>query len=126
MNDIQDLFDKAQVYLRSAAVLLELEDFASCASRAYFAMFYAAQAALLADGEKVPGRQSLRAAFQKRFVDGGQVPALAGESFERAGDLQERADYSTAPLAQVDVEDCLQHAEAFVNSLERQVQETSA
>ncbi len=123
MNDIQALFNKSQKYLRSAAVLLELEDLDSCASRAYFAMFYAAQAALAADGARAPGRQSLRSTFQKRFVASGRLPERAGDSFEKAGDLYERGDYSTAGLAQVEVEQCLQNAEAFVNTVERLVRE---
>ena len=122
MNDIDASFSKAQKYLRSAAVLLELEDFDSCVSRAYYAMFYAANGVLTAEGEKSPGRQNLRSTFQKRFVDSGRLPDQAGEAFQKASDLRERADYSLGDIPQVDAERCLQHAEAFVNSLEQTVE----
>ena len=42
-----ELFDKAQVALKSAEILLSAGDFDGCANRAYYAMFDAARAALL-------------------------------------------------------------------------------
>ena len=120
MEKIRALENKAQKYLRSAAVLLELEDLDSCASRAYFAMFYAAQAALLQETTTLSSRQGIRTAFVERFVATGRLPDHAADVLNRAAELQEVADYSyDAVVARQDAEIILQEAEAFVNSLAR-------
>jgi uncharacterized protein (UPF0332 family) len=46
MNEIAGLFGRASRYLKSAGVLLAGEDAESAVSRTYYAMFYAAEAAL--------------------------------------------------------------------------------
>jgi uncharacterized protein (UPF0332 family) len=120
MDRIDHLFMKAQKYLRSAALLFEMEDFDSCASRAYFAMFYAAQACLMADVGSIPARQSIRSAFLQRFVDTGRLPRHAGEALREAADLQELGDYAhDFAIESAAAERILQEAEAFVNSLAR-------
>lgn len=122
MDKLESLLRKAQQYLRSAAVLLETGDFDSCASRAYFAMFYAAQAGLLQSGYDVASGQGIRSAFVERFVQSGQLPERAGQALNRAYELQQTADYAHHPVvSEEDAERTLQEAEAFVNSLEERV-----
>jgi uncharacterized protein (UPF0332 family) len=121
MPDASDrLFNKAQTYLRSAAVLYELEDFDSCASRAYFAMFYAAQALLLHENGALPSQQGIRTSFINTFVDTGRLPSHAGNVLNQASEMQEMADYGHHfAVSQEQAERMLQEAEAFVNSLDR-------
>lgn len=126
METNRDLFNKAQMYLRSAAVLLELEDFDSCASRAYFAMFYAAQGALLSETSDLPSKQGIRTAFSDRFVESGRLPERASIVLDRAHDLQEVGDYAhTFAVSRQDAEWVLSEAEAFVNSIERLIERTA-
>lgn len=123
MDEATDLFKKAQMYLRSAAVLFELEDYDSTASRAYFSMFYAAQAALLSEDGTLPSERGIRTAFRERFVDSGLLPERAADVLERAHDLQEVGDYAHIfAVSADDAEWLLSEAEAFVNSLERLVE----
>ena len=121
MADVPDqLFQKAQTYLRSAAVLYELEDFDSCASRAYFAMFYAAQASLLHEHGALPSKQGIRTMFEQTFVDTERLPEQAGTALKHAYDLQEKGDYAhDYAVSQDEAEHALQQAEAFVNSLDQ-------
>jgi uncharacterized protein (UPF0332 family) len=115
----RSLLSKSQQYLRSAAVLLEVGDYDSCVSRAYFAMFYAAQAALLTTGTSVKSRRSVRSAFVERFVDDGRFPRRAAEVLHRAHDLQETADYAQQPFVEeADAEKVLSEAEAFIGSID--------
>lgn len=123
---IEALLSKSQKYLRSAAVLFELEDFDSSASRAYFAMFYVAQALLLSETEAFSSKQGIRSSFVRQFVEHGPLPPRAGEAFERASDLQEVGDYAfDHAVSRSDAEHILSESEAFVNSItnliERQV-----
>lgn len=121
MADVPDqLFQKAQTYLRSAAVLFELEDFDSCASRAYFAMFFAAQAALLHEHGALPSKQGIRTMFVQTFVDSGMLPEQAGAALQNAYDLQEKGDFAHEfAVSQDEAEHALQQAEAFVNTLDQ-------
>ena len=123
MNDkVEALLNKAQKFLRSAAVLIELEDFDSTASRAYFAMFYAAQAALFQETQAVSSKQGIRSAFIGRFVEKGPLPERAGDVLQRASELQEMGDYAyDFSVSQEDAEFILSEAEAFVNSLENMI-----
>ena len=118
METTDALFQKAQTFLRSAAVLLELEDFDSCASRAYFAMFYAAQAALIRANAPNYGRTGVRSAFENVFVEGGYLPDRASTALHKAAELQEVADYAHHyAVDQENAEWVLAEAEAFVNSV---------
>ena len=122
MAHVDPLFNKAQKYLRSAALLLEMEDFDSSVSRAYLAMFYSAQGVLIHNGGGVPTRQSIRGAFRERYVETGVLPPHAGRLLQEAADLQEMADYAhDFAIDRFTAERILQEAEAFVNSLERLV-----
>ena len=122
---IDALLKKAQKYLRSAAVLLELEDFDSTASRAYFAMFYAAQAALLQHRAEMPPRQGIRTTFVDVYVTNGPLPDRAADVLQRAAELQEVGDFAyDFAVAGGDAESILAEAEAFVNSLERLIGST--
>lgn len=112
------LFEKAQTYLRSAAVLYELEDYDSCASRCYFAMFYAAQGLLLRETGTLPAEQGIRSAFIEAFITTGQLPERAGAALRYAHALYEHGDYSHSfAVDRAAAERALQEAEAFVNTL---------
>src|SRR5690554_5180923 len=93
MELVDQLFAKAQKYLRSAALMFEMEDFDSCVSRSYFAMFFSVQAALIVETGSLPTRLTIRSAFNQRFVDSGRLPERAAEALQRAADLQEVADF---------------------------------
>ncbi len=122
MEHLGELLKKSQKYLQSAAVLLELEDFDSCASRAYFAMFFAARALLLREGISPAGNHSIRSSFLQAFVGTGELPTRAGIALEEAAALQEMGDYASEfAVGRAEAERTLQEAEAFVNSIARRV-----
>ncbi len=119
MDQPRLLLAKSQKFLRSAAVLLELEDYDSVASRSYFAMLYAAQALLMQRRVNVNAQTGVRSAFAATFVDSGLLPQRAAEVFNYGHRLQEVADYAHQfSTSARDAEELLQEAEAFVNTLE--------
>lgn len=118
MDVVTTLLRKAQTYLRSAAVLFELEDYDSTVSRAYFAMFYAAQALLQRHAVRIAPGQGLRTAFVARFVTTGLLPERAAVALERGNALMEVADFAHAfGIESAEAEAMLAEAEAFVNSV---------
>lgn len=48
MKEIANLVAKAEKFLKTAEAALNIGDYDSCASRCYYAMFFLAEAALLA------------------------------------------------------------------------------
>ena len=70
-DEVDALLDRAGRYLDSADLLLGNGDPESCVWRAYYAMFFAAEAALLDEGDEASTHRSVITAFGKRFVREG-------------------------------------------------------
>ena len=118
MDPIFLLLREAQKYLRSAAVLLEMEDYDSTVSRAYFSMFYAVQALTKRRGLRLQPGQSLRDAFASHFVQNGPLPERALHTLDEGARLMELGDFAhTFGVSGPQAETLLADAEAFVNSV---------
>lgn len=91
------LIEKAQQAARSAALLLESGDIDGACNRAYYAMFDAARAALLAAGtdlQSIRTHGSLIAAFGLRLVKRGHIDRSLGHALNRAHEIRLIADYT--------------------------------
>lgn len=89
---------KSEQALASANQLLANGDIAGACNRAYYAMFDAAQAALLAANvwaaaNAAKTHRGLLSAFGQHLVLGGQVPAELGSSLNKVQRLRLLADY---------------------------------
>ena len=69
------LLAKARRSIRSARLLLTDGDYDTAVSRAYYAMFYVAEALLLARGLAFSKHSAVIGAFGKEFARTGAVPA---------------------------------------------------
>jgi uncharacterized protein (UPF0332 family) len=117
-----ELFDEAQVALKSAEILLGAGDFDGCANRAYYAMFDAARAALLttAGAEHVLAIKShsgLISFFSQRLVKTGSVSIALGKSLNKVEDLRLVADYRGDALGATQALWALEQARIFVAAL---------
>lgn len=111
--------DKARRALEGARVLLGTADTEGACSRAYYAMFDAAHAALIAKGHEqktaiIKTHHTLIAEFGKQLVLGGQMDAAFGRAFNRIQDMRMLADYSCDPPSLEDAKQAVEQAEAFV------------
>lgn len=97
--DISDLIKKAKESLDAAKSLLEsgFPDFS--ASRAYYAMFYTAQAILLTRGLAFSKHKEVISAFGKEFVKTGLIPSNLHRYIIDAFDIRQAGDYG--PLGSV-------------------------
>lgn len=68
------LLQKAQASLDAANVLQEINAFEFATSRAYYTMFYIAQAFLLGDGLSFSSHAAVISAFGCEFVKPNRVP----------------------------------------------------
>ncbi len=121
--EVQALLAKARES-ESAARLLASEDYFNfAASRAYYAMFYAAEAILLQRDLAFSAHSAVIAAFGRELAKTGLLPSLHHQhllsafNMRNVGDYDLRADFSAAQ-----VEELLGWAHDFILAIENFLQ----
>lgn len=116
---VQELLQRAQEALEDARRILEWGGANSAVSRGYYAMFNAAQAALLSKGITRSRHKGLHAAFGYHFVRTGQFPAQLHRALEAAYDKRLIADYSPQSVPLEEAEALIKDAEAFLRAIDK-------
>ncbi|WP_437559140.1 HEPN domain-containing protein [Acidithiobacillus sulfuriphilus] len=116
------LMSKAVRACASARALLDLDDVDGACNRAYYAMFDAARAALLASGAPVQPdigktHSGLIAAFSLHLVKNGPVPKELGRLLKRAEEIRLVADYKGDSVEFDDAREMVEQAEVFVDAM---------
>lgn len=115
MTEAGALMARARQFLDSADLLLTHGDGASSVSRAYYAMFLAAEAALLTRGVTARSHRGIIGAFGEHFVKTGLAGKFDGRSLVRAHEQRLVADYDAAvPVSAADAAALLETARSFV------------
>jgi uncharacterized protein (UPF0332 family) len=119
---VDDLLKKADRALESAELLLQAGDVDGACSRSYYAMFYAARAALLrieAPPEAAHGKthQGLHRAFNLYLVKPGHISQALGAQFRRAEQLRMISDYIGEPVGLPQAADMFAQASGFVTAI---------
>lgn len=119
----QDLMTKARRALASADTLLQDSDCDGACNRAYYAMFDAARAALIASKAAVPPEiakthSGLIAAFSLHLVKPGLFPVALGKAFNRTEDLRLVADYKGDTITEEEARWAVEHARNFLEEVE--------
>ncbi|NCN98371.1 MAG: HEPN domain-containing protein [Rhodoferax sp.] len=113
---------KAETATASANALLALGDVDGACNRAYYAMFDAARAALLATNGSVRSdtgkthRGTLNA-FSEHFVKTGRITKELGRLLKHAETFRYVADYEGGSVELVDARELVLQAEHFVATL---------
>ena len=118
--DQEGLLGKARRNIRSAKMLLADGDCDTAVSRAYFAMFYVAEAILLSKGLAYSKHSAVIAAFGKEFAKPGVLPAEFHAHLREAAEARNISDYQVGSL--LTEEATAQHisrAEALLVAAER-------
>ena len=89
----EGLLQKAARRIRSARVLVAEGDYDSAVSRAYYAMFYVAEALLLSKGLAYSKHSAVIAAFGKELAKEGVLPVELHAYLREASDARNVADY---------------------------------
>ena len=118
----KELFAKAQTAATSARILLDAGDVDGACNRAYYSMFDAARAALLACGidESIVNTKThsgLISKFSLELVKSGQVSVELGKSLNKVEDLRLMADYKGNAILEEDASWAVNQAEIFVKTL---------
>ncbi len=119
----QALLLKALQAAASAKVLLDTGDADGACNRAYYAMFDAARAALLASGAPVAPdiaktHNGLISAFSLHLVKTGRVPLELGKALNRAEELRLIADYKGDSIEPEHAGWAVSQAQLFVQAMQ--------
>lgn len=113
----QALLDKAQRSMDAAKSLVEQGFYDFAVSRAYYAMFYVAEALLDREGLTFSSHAAVISAFGQYLVRPGKVPAQYHRQLIDAQAQRTRADYDPQPdLCQQDAEILIAQAQAFLTT----------
>ena len=113
---------KAEQAAASAKVLLETGDADGACNRAYYAMFDAARAALLASGHDVgKTHKGVLNAFSDHLVKNGPLPKEMGRLLKHAETFRYVADYEGDPVQLSDAQRMVAQAETFLVAMQVQL-----
>lgn len=117
-----DLMGKAERALASARLLLDAGDTDGACNRAYYAMFDAARAALLAsrapvEAEVARTHNGLIAAFSLHLVKTGRVSIDLGRALNRAEEIRLIADYQGTQVSRPHADTLVEQAVRFVQAM---------
>lgn len=117
-----EMMEKAMRAADSAQLLLAAGDADGACNRAYYAMFDAARAALMAtdaqaEAQTARTHSGLISAFGLRLVKSGHVPAEMGRILNRAQECRLVADYSGDLLEEDDAVQAVENAQRFVSAM---------
>lgn len=115
------LLERADEALNAARTLLEKCLLADAVSRAYYAIYYAAQSMLYINSLSAKTHSGTINIFGKEIVEKGVVPRELGKILKDTHDLRQKADYSAGiDFELADVEKIIEKANYFVAQI-RQV-----
>lgn len=117
--DEERIIKKALENLDAAEVLIGQGFAEIAASRAYYAMFYSAEALLLKKGLHFSSHSAVIAAFGKEFAKTGEMNPQHHQNLIKAQSIRQISDYGyNEPLPVEDVREVLRWAREFYQATE--------
>ncbi len=114
------LVQKAQESLSAARLLFDRSHFNFSVSRAYYAMFYVAEALLLGEGLTFSKHAAVLSAFGKQFVKTKKVSEEFHQYLIEGHENRNIGDYDAGPgLSKGQAEEQIAHAERFLQLAEQ-------
>jgi len=113
----QDYWSRALKALEVAQGLL-LKDADSCASRSYYAAFYAVTALFLLEDKSFSKHSGVKSAIHSDLVKPGHWPAHLGSAYDFLMELRNLGDYGGPKhVSQEDAEDALTAARSILDAV---------
>ena len=115
-QEIAANLERAQMSLNAAKELADSNFYDFAASRAYYAAFYAATAALLDEGLELSKHSGVIASIHQRLVKTGKLDKEQGRDLNWLFELRNVGDYGvTIHVLKQDTEKAIEVAENFLN-----------
>ena len=125
MKEIESLIQRALKYLRSAEILLKERDYESSVSRAYYAMFYSAQAVLLTKNLSFSSHKGVISSFGEHFIKTGIFQMEMGRELNRAFEKRQIGDYEYKfVISKEEAEEILVDGKKFVENIIQRLKKT--
>lgn len=119
-QEVQANLDRAADSLGAAKTLIEAEYYDDATSRAYYAVFYAATAALVAEGERFKKHSGVINGINRHFVKTGRLSADLGRDLNWLFGLRLVGDYGeTRHVAEEEAKKAVRTAEGLVATLKK-------
>jgi len=119
-KEIASTLERAEESIPAAKQLIAGGYFDFAASRAYYAAFYAASAALLSQGFEYRKHSGVIAAVHQALVKTGKVDTKFGKDLNWLFELRGIGDYGiTVHVSREDAERAIEVAEAFLLAMKR-------
>ncbi len=110
---------RARKYLKTASLAFQEEDYESCVSRAYYAMFYVTRALTRQKGIGARTHSGIINQFNLHFIKTGDLPVEMAEALGTAFNLRLLAEYADdLIIPRKEAEATLRDAESFVTRVE--------
>jgi uncharacterized protein (UPF0332 family) len=121
-QEIAANLERAETSIRAATELLSSGYCDFAASRAYYAAFYAATAALLCEGVEFSKHSGVIAAVHQRFVKTGKLPRQCGRDLNWLFELRGIGDYGeTRHVPQEDAARAIEAADDFLRAIKAMI-----
>jgi uncharacterized protein (UPF0332 family) len=121
---IRQYLAKAHQVLDAGRLACEHQDYITAVNRAYYTIFYAANALLASEQLERSKHSGVLAAFRQHFVKTGRIEPEYSDYYGATMDERMEGDYDADNfLDQVTAERALARAEQFLARMERAVQE---
>jgi len=117
---------RAHQAVDTARLVMAHEDYIAAVNRAYYAIFYAANALLTTKGLERSKHSGVIAAFRQHFVKAGLVGPEFSEFYGKAMENRHAADYEMAELGYEVARRDIDRAERFVERIEQLLHEMGA
>lgn len=113
---INGYIEKAEKKLGVAEKLLKSDDYEDAVSRAYYAVFHAAQALLLTEGQRAESHKGVVTLFGLLFVKTGKFSRNLGKYLANLKDNRESGDYEVfSYIDRETAETAIAEAKEFLN-----------
>ncbi|HEX9270535.1 MAG TPA: HEPN domain-containing protein [Candidatus Limnocylindria bacterium] len=117
-SEVRDLMERMRPELDAARALAERELLAQAIVHAYYATFFAVEAALLALGETRSKHSGVISGFGQHVVKSGGIDPAVGSVVRRLFELRNAATYGGAAVDTATAASAIADAERFVEAVE--------
>jgi len=117
-EEISEFIKKAEKFLDTAEHALNTEDYDSCVSRCYYAMFFVAEAVTLTEGLSASSHKGVISLFGEHFVKTGIFERELGKALNDAYDKRLIGDYGVGfTVTREEAKDLLETAQNFIQEI---------
>ncbi|HHE04695.1 MAG TPA: HEPN domain-containing protein [candidate division WOR-3 bacterium] len=119
-EEINKIIEKAERSLKTAKELFNKGDYDFAVSRAYYTMFYMAEAVLMTKGLSFSKHSAVISAFGQHYIKTGIIDKKYHKMFSDAFEIRQIGDYNF--LREISEEEALivvKNAEDFLNEIRR-------